>query len=74
MSATHKSHPLRLLLLAGASALALAVGACSGALKESAEQEAQKDGAGAAALVRIGDASRAGGDLATAVGFYQRAS
>jgi Flp pilus assembly protein TadD len=74
MSATQNRHLHRTLLLAGVSALALAVGACSGALKESAEKEAKNDNAAVASLVRIGDASRAGGDLQTAVGFYERAS
>ena len=74
MSATHERHLRRTLLLAGVSALALAVGACSGALQEKAEKEAKNDSSSAAALVRIGDASRAGGDLGTAVSFYQRAS
>ena len=74
MSATRETHLRRTLLLAGVSALALAVGACSGAFQEKAEAEAKNDSGGAAALVRIGDASRAGGDLQTAVGFYERAS
>lgn len=74
MSATRETHLRRTLLLAGVSALALAVGACSGAFQEKAEAEAKNDLGGAAALVRIGDASRAGGDLQTAVGFYERAS
>ncbi|MGE5147822.1 MAG: tetratricopeptide repeat protein [Candidatus Eiseniibacteriota bacterium] len=74
MSTTQKNHLHRTLLLAGVSALALAVGACSGAVKEQAEKEAKSDTGSAAALVRIGDASRAGGDLGTAVSFYQRAS
>jgi len=74
MSATHERFPRRPLLLAGVSALALALGACSAAVQEKAEAEAKNDSAGAAAFVRIGDASRSGGDLQTAVGFYQRAS
>jgi Flp pilus assembly protein TadD len=74
MSATHKRHLSRTLLLAGVSALALAVGACSSAVKEQAEKEAKSETGNAAALVRIGDASRSGGDLGTAVNFYQRAS
>jgi Flp pilus assembly protein TadD len=74
MSATHERFPRRPLLLAGVSALALALGACSAGLQEKAESEAKSDSAGAAALVRIGDASRAGGDLQSAVGFYERAS
>jgi Flp pilus assembly protein TadD len=74
MFATHDRFPRRPLLLAGVSALALALGACSAAVQEKAEAEAKSDSAGAAAFVRIGDASRAGGDLQTAVGFYQRAS